>query len=285
MANRTISDFPTLTGSMTGNELLLADVPQSNGTIATLKVLVSQLIGLFGGGVSVVNPGTGSFEMVLPLQTVNGASKSFGQTDLFKKTRRAASGSAMTDTFPGVSTLGMANGARINISNFDASASLTITAGTGTAMPTGTTDVIGPGRDVSYVLDTTFSPAVWRGDDNTRGVLLSANNLSDLTNISLARANLGVTAPIFVNTVTSNTTLQAGATYRINAAGLTLTLPASPISNDTIHIIDGGGITLANPPTLARNANTIMGIAQNMTINVPGIDFTIWWTGSDWRLF
>ncbi len=129
-----------------------------------------------GFGNSVVNPGTGYLESVLPVQTITGASYSFSTTDLFKKTRRSNAGAAMADTFPAATTLGIVNGARIIVSNTDATASITITAGAGTSMPSGSTDVIGPGRDVAYEYDA--ASATWRGAFNTRTALLSGGDVA-----------------------------------------------------------------------------------------------------------
>ena len=86
--------------------------------------------------------------------------------------------------------------------------------------------------------------------------------------------------------VSTNTTLVAGSAYRITGgASITLTLPAAPAAGDTIRIVDGGVVSVSNLPVIGRNGNPIMAIAANMTIDAPGADFLLWWTGSDWRLF
>ena len=145
-----------------------------------------------GFGNSVVNPGTGYLESVLVSQTKTGASYAFGAPDLFMKTRRSNAGSAMSDAFPAASVTGMAAGARIVVANVDATASITVTAGSGTVMPGGgATDTIGPGRDVAYEYDPAASPTPqWRGAYNTRSALLSANNLSDVGTPATALSNL-----------------------------------------------------------------------------------------------
>ncbi len=86
--------------------------------------------------------------------------------------------------------------------------------------------------------------------------------------------------------VTANTNLQVGKAYRITAgSAVTLTLPSTPATGDAIHIMDGESISSTVQHTVARNGNTIMGSAVDLTLNVSGIDFTIWFNGSDWRLF
>jgi hypothetical protein len=148
-----------------------------------------------GTGTSVVNPGTGFLESVLPVQTntvaAGGCTAScvFATGDLFKKTRRSNSGSAMTDTFPAASATGMVNGTRIVIANVDATATLTITAGSGTVMASGgATDTIGPGRDIAYEYDPATTQ--WRRAYNTGTALLGPNNLSDVASASAAWGNI-----------------------------------------------------------------------------------------------
>lgn len=146
-------------------------------------------------GVSVNDPGTGTIEDLLPVQTNTVAagpcttSCVFASGDLFKKTRRSNGGAAMSDTFPPTSATGMTNGARIVVANVDATATETITAGTGTVMSQGTsTDTVGPGRDVAYEYD--LANTQWRRAYNTGTALLGPNNLSDLGNIPAARGTL-----------------------------------------------------------------------------------------------
>ena len=103
----------------------------TGGSIAALNV-----------GTSVDNPGTGTAESLLQIQT-NTAQGSpctstcvYSTPDLFKKTRRSNAGSAMTDTLPASTATGMntIGGAWMHLYNADASASDTITAGAGTTI-------------------------------------------------------------------------------------------------------------------------------------------------------
>lgn len=151
-------------------------------------------------GTSVGQPGTGTLETLLPVQTAAGASKVFATADLFKKTRRSNAGTAMTDTFPASTATGLVNGTRIVIANVDASASITITAGSGTVMSQGTsTDTVGPGRDVAYEYD--LASTQWRRAYNTGTAVLGPNNGSDFSSIPTVRSNLGLAALYTVNGV------------------------------------------------------------------------------------
>lgn len=83
-----------------------------------------------------------------------------------------------------------------------------------------------------------------------------------------------------------NLALAANKAYRIiGTTPLTLTLPAAPVAGTAIRLIDGESISPDVAHTVARNGNTIMGVADDLTLDVVGINVTLWYDGSDWRLF
>jgi hypothetical protein len=213
-------------------------------------------------GTSVLNPGTGTLESVLPVQTVAGASKSFLTADLFKKTRRSNSGSAMSDTFPASTATGMVNGTRIVYANTDATATATITAGAGTVMASGgATDTVGPGRDVAYEYD--LANTQWRRAYNTGTALLGPNNLSDLASASSARSNLGVptgTSGAVLGFLNTANTWSATQTFPNNS----LTLAEFPtIGADTVL----GSIAGGTPATLSQTQLTSLINPCTTTLN------------------
>jgi hypothetical protein len=155
-------------------------------------------------GASVLDPGTGNLEALLPIQTVTGASKVFATADLFMETRRSNAGAAMTDTFPPSSATGLVNGSKIIVTNVDATASDTITPGAGTTISG--TGIVGPGRAIQYVYD--LAGTIWRPTLNTGTALLGPNNLSDVSSAATARTNLGaapLASPAFTGTPTAPT--------------------------------------------------------------------------------
>lgn len=68
-------------------------------------------------------------------------------------------------------------------------------------------------------------------------------------------------------------------------APIVLTLPPAPVLGTVETFIDPNNNWGLRPWTLARNGKTIMGKAEDMTINVGDQQFSIMYNGTDWRLF
>lgn len=62
----------------------------------------------------------------------------------------------------------------------------------------------------------------------------------------------------------------------------TLTLPASPAENDYVAILRTAGTTVGS--TIARNGQTIMGVAENMTLDVNVSYLRLDYVNSSWRI-
>lgn len=123
-------------------------------------------------GTSINNPGTGTIETLLPVQSITQSSRIYSTGDFFKKTRRSNAGVAMSDTLPSATATGLTNGTQINIVNADASAIDTVTAGTGTTIGGNATFVIEPGRDMWWTYDA--ANTTWRPVANTGSSVLYA---------------------------------------------------------------------------------------------------------------
>lgn len=83
--------------------------------------------------------------------------------------------------------------------------------------------------------------------------------------------------------VSGNVTLASNRHYGVNfSSGQVLTLPASPANNDIITLYKRSGNSTG--AVLARNGNTIMGLAQDMTIDGDIVGLQLIYTGSDWRI-
>jgi hypothetical protein len=84
---------------------------------------------------------------------------------------------------------------------------------------------------------------------------------------------------------TANYTAASGDKIICDSSGgiFTITLPASPSTGDNVTIKSGGSAA-TNNITVGRNSQTIMGLAENMTIQSPNIEVTFVFNGSDWRI-
>ncbi|SOE00691.1 hypothetical protein [Caenispirillum bisanense] len=82
--------------------------------------------------------------------------------------------------------------------------------------------------------------------------------------------------------VAADVLLMDGLAYRLTAAApVTVTLPADPATGAAVRLIDAGlGVT----HTVARNGRTIMGAAEDLVLDVPGLVVDVWFNGADWRL-
>lgn len=122
-----------------------------------------------------------------------------------------------------------------------------------------------------------------------RAGLMGAEDKRKLTEHGEAiKANFDAIAnqkPTQFEGLSTNTSLVAGGAYRLLAHTLTLTLPPAPTPGDTIRIMDGEVLSADNTVTISRNGNTIMALAEDLILDLAGLEFLIWWDGADWRLF
>lgn len=133
-----------------------------------------------------------------------------------------------------------------------------------------------------YVDDTAFaSITTLPGQSGNAGKFLQTNGTSPTWADALS------------DFVTKTTTYTAVAGDRIAAdttgGAFTITLPASPSTGDEILIVDGGvtpsstGWAGANL-TVARNGNSLGGVAEDMTCRTRGGGFRLTWLGSNWKV-
>jgi len=265
-------------------------IPYQTG--ANTTSFISQGTGLFqenagapswlGFGVSVANPGTGTIEGLLPPQTITGASHVFATADFFKKTRRSNSGTAMTDTLPASTATGLINGTQIHLVNIDATASDTVTAGAGTTIGSGSTFVIGHGRDMWWTYDS--ANTAWRAEANTGTAMLGPNNFSDVASAPIARGNIGVhiVDPVVdygadpTGTNYSTTAVQNAINYATSIGGKVVAVGTFKTSSQVTITCDADFsnaiFNVYGTPTIAVEVST--GNATNPT--TPFISHNVW---------
>ena len=82
-------------------------------------------------------------------------------------------------------------------------------------------------------------------------------------------------------------TVVASGRYAIDTSGgaVTATLPASPNAGDAIFFMDAGGVFATNNLILARNGNTIMGAASDLSVTVNNDSVGVVYNGATWRTY
>lgn len=68
------------------------------------------------------------------------------------------------------------------------------------------------------------------------------------------------------------------------AGSITINLPASASIGDQVRFCDYSGNWGTNNLIVARNGNTIMGLAEDMTVGIARGAFTLVYSGATWRL-
>lgn len=116
-----------------------------------------------------------------------------------------------------------------------------------------------------------------------QAALASGANIKTVGGVSLLGSGDVSVGGLTVSVVAGTTqTAVAGSHYVLtNVAATTVTLPASPASGDTVWV------TVANAlytNVIARNGQTIMGSATDMTIDSPTTTVRLRFVNSDWKL-
>jgi len=69
-----------------------------------------------------------------------------------------------------------------------------------------------------------------------------------------------------------------------NGGAFTLTLPTSPAQGAEVHIVDENGTFATNNLTIGQGGETIMGLSENLIVDVDNTAFGLVYTGTDWRI-
>lgn len=86
--------------------------------------------------------------------------------------------------------------------------------------------------------------------------------------------------------IAANTAAAPQTRYLVDtsAGAVTLTLPATPANGDKIGIVDATGSFGTYNCVINRNGKTIMGLAENLNIDVENAAIELLYFGGDWRI-
>lgn len=138
---------------------------------------------------------------------------------------------------------------------------------------------------VLWVSGTTYAlgAVVWSpGNAQTyRRIVAGAGAIdpsADPTNWTI----LGVaTLPVAVVSGTTQTAVSRTHYVLTNVSATTLTLPASPVSGDTVAVTPDNGLATN---VIARNGQTIMKLSEDMTLDNSSATVTLRFLNNSWRL-
>ena len=84
--------------------------------------------------------------------------------------------------------------------------------------------------------------------------------------------------------ISTSVTLVKNAYYAVDfgSSALTLTLPASPANSDFVQLYKSAGTSKG--AIIARNGETIMGVAENLNIDTEATGLYLVYNGTDWRI-
>lgn len=120
----------------------------------------------------------------------------------------------------------------------------------------------------------------------SRGVYidLTATGASVSTNL-LASGGGGGSPSLWTKKTANYTAISGDKILADTTAGtFTVTLPASPVLGDNVIIADAGSWQTTNL-TVARNASTIEGTAENLVLDIPNIQVEFVYDGTTWEVY
>ena len=70
----------------------------------------------------------------------------------------------------------------------------------------------------------------------------------------------------------------------VSAGSFTITLPAFPLNGQSIKVSQGPGSFALNPVILDRNGQSIMGLNENMNLDIDNVSVELVFNNGDWRI-
>lgn len=88
------------------------------------------------------------------------------------------------------------------------------------------------------------------------------------------------TASVVDRTVSTTYTAAPNDRILCTTGGFTITLPLSPLTGDTVQIIDITGVFGSSNVTVARNGQKIQNLTEDLTLDVNGAIVTLFYSGA-----
>jgi len=191
---------------------------------------------------------------------VSGASHPFVVADSGRVIVRSNGASAMTDTLPGLGTV--ANGWSVSIINEDVSANDVIS--------------VPSGRSLNGVVDGTITLGP------NQNVTINADASGNFVMTAVPVPRVFSAQAVYVST--SSSLVPGVYDVDTSASSITITLEAGGILGDNYLFRDIYGTFGTNACVLARNGNTILGQAADLSLDVSWSETVITFKSGNWEL-
>jgi hypothetical protein len=237
-------------------------------------------------GTSAAFNGTGNVSFAVTLATVNANVGSFGSASVVPVITVNAKGLITAISTANLASMATQSSASINITG----GSMTnVTHGAGNSWTGNVIAVAYGGTGVSTISGlvkgngTSAMTAAVAGTDY-QSPLVSGTNIKTLNGASvLGSGNIALLGRLTLSTTTSTSFTAAVDTHYVCTAGsaVTVTLPITPAEGATV------GLTFPTTVTghvVARNGQTIMSLAENLTIDAAYASIILQFAGSSWRI-
>lgn len=131
------------------------------------------------------------------------------------------------------------------------------------------------------------------GGTLSRDLVLESSNSGNLVNFGAGDKVVFVTYPAEKSSVSFRTTVTAnytagpseGVIADTTGGAFTVTMPASPIAGTQVVISDGGGAFGANNLTVGRNGSTIVGLAEDLVLDIDSVSVQFVYDGTTWQVY
>ena len=128
--------------------------------------------------------------------------------------------------------------------------------------------------------DTFFGTLM--GNIGDLSLLANVDNFKTVNGVSvLGSGNISTQSAVVAVAGTQQNALSGFHYVLTNVSSTTLTLPSLPSEGDTVAITPANGLATN---VIARNGQTIMGLSEDMTIDITTVTVTLRFLNSTWRI-
>ena len=249
----------------------------------------SRTLGITGDvtGTSAAFNGTGNVSFAVTLATVNANVGSFGSASVVPVITVNAKGLVTAVSTANLASMALQSSSSISVTG---GTMTNVTHGAGNTWSGNVIPVSYGGTGVATITGlvkgtgTTAMVAAVAGTDY-QAPLVSGTNIKTLNGASiLGSGNIAIVGRLTMSTTASTDFTAAKDNHHVctAASAVTVTLPATPAEGDMLALTFTSETVVTH--VVARNAQTIMGLAENLTIDSAYASVVLQFASSSWRI-